>query len=377
MPKILQILPSLVSGGVERGTIDTAKHLKSIGWDPYVISSGGPMVVELDRALIRHDIFPKIKSKNPLHYLRQSHVLKKFIQDHEIDLVHVRSRGPAWVASRACRLADVPMLTTFHGAYGHASRLKRWYNSGMLRGQQVIAPSKYIKKHIEDVYSDYLAENQKITVVPRGVDVETFHPDKVSEVRIANLISQWRVKEDAHIIMLPGRLTHWKGHEDLISALKKVLQEKENIQCLFIGEGRESYVSHLTQLIENEGLAGKVVLAGVCRDMPAAYMVADIVVCPSTKPEAFGRTAIEAQAMGRLTIASKHGGACETVKDNKTGWLVTPGDVDSLADALINALNLSKPMRDKTIKAAIINAQNFTKLKMCEQTVKIYKSILK
>ena len=376
MPKILQILPALASGGVERGTIDTAKHLVNIGWGSYVISSGGPMVVDLDRCGAVHHKLPKIKSKNLLRYFSQARAIYKFIKANEIDLVHVRSRGPAWAAARACRKAGVPMLTTFHGAYGCQSKLKRWYNSSMLKGCQVIAPSKYIKKHIEDVYADYLKEDQKITVIPRGVDIDKFHPSKVSEVRVAELMKKWRVQEDAHIIMLPGRLTHWKGHEDLIMALKSVVKKKENIQCLFVGEGRETYTKQLIEKIKQEGLAGHVVLVGGTRDMATAYTLADLVVCPSTKPEAFGRTAIEAQAMGRPVIAAKHGGACETVKDKKTGWLVKPGDIKTLSSVILKALRQPAERREEMANAGIENATHFTKTQMCEKTVKVYKSIL-
>ena len=372
-PVVLQVLPALVTGGVERGAVDIAAAIVAAGGTAIVASSGGPMVRELERAGARHITLP-VHSKNPIVMFRNIGRLIRLIEEHGVNVVHARSRAPAWSAYRAARRANVAFVTTFHGTYGHGSPVKRWYNSVMLKGERVIAISQFIAGHIRDVYG---LDDPKVRVIHRGVDLALFSPQAVSAERLIDLAERWRVTEGMPIVMLPGRLTSWKGQGLLIEALARL--GRTDIRCLLVGsdQGRHGYRRSLENMIERRGLSGVVQMTDHCRDMPAAYMLADVVVSASTDPEAFGRVAAEAQAMGRPVVASNHGAARETVLPGKTGLLFAPGNADALALAIAETLALDSQAREALAADAIAHIRaNFSKEKMCEETLALYGELL-
>ena len=372
-PVVLQVLPAMVTGGVERGTVDIAAALVEAGWTSLVASAGGPMEHEIKRTGATHFTLP-LASKNPLVMRQNAHHLAKLVQTHGIDILHARSRAPAWSAARAAKEAHCHFMTTFHGTYGAQNWLKRRYNAIMTRGERVIAISEFIAGHMRRIYG---VEPSKLRVIPRGVKMETFDPARVSAERIIQLSRQWQLRDDAPVILLPGRLTRWKGQNVLLEALARL--GRNDIQCRLVGsdQGRASYHRELEKKIVALGLSGIVKIIEHCQDMPAAYMLADVVVSASTDPEAFGRIAAEAQAMGRPVLASDHGGARETVLANATGRLTPPGDADALAHALDWALGLTPEARSRLAEKARAHvAQHFTNAAMCKATLNVYREIL-
>ena len=274
----------------------------------------------------------------------------------------------------AAKITGKYFITTFHGTYGHANSLKRAYNSVMTKGALVIAISNFIAGHIRQVYGVPAAN---IRVIPRGVDLSRFNPELVSRERIISLAKKWRLPDGVPVIMLPGRLTRWKGQSIFIEAIKEL--GRKDVQCLIMGsdQGRHSYRRELERFIESHGMTGNVHVIGHFDDMPAAYMLADIVVSASLEPEAFGRVAAEAQAMGRQVIASDHGGARETVIQGETGWLTPPGDAKALAKTIDAVLAKSEVDRKKLSERAKSNIQdNFSNESMCERTLDVYNDVL-
>ena len=370
-PAVLQVLPSLVTGGVERGTIEMAQALVAAGWQAVVASSGGPLVREIERAGARHIALP-LASKNPLVVRANINRLVDVIERHTIDIVHARSRAPAWSALWAARRTGRHFVTTFHNAYGAASRLKHIYNSVMAKGERVIAISEFVGAHVAQVYG---VASDRLRIVPRGVDFTRFSPDRVGAERLVTLSRQWRLPDGAPVVMLPGRLTRWKGQLVLIEAL--VLLGRSDVRCLFVGSGDARYRRELEAHAAKLGLGAAVEIVDECRDMPAAYMLADVVVSASTSPEGFGRVVAEAQAMGRPVVATDHGGARETVVPGSTGWRDEPGDARALADAVAEALKLGPEERLAHAARAIEHArQNFDVAAMAARTLDVYEEVL-
>jgi glycosyltransferase involved in cell wall biosynthesis len=372
-PCVLQVLPSLTTGGVERGTIDVAQALVAAGWRAVVASSGGALVREIERAGAAHVTLP-VDSKNPLVIRRNIARLEQVIREYEVDLIHARSRAPAWSAYFAAKRAKRPFVTTFHGTYAIENRLKRWYNAIMTKGQRVIAISDFIGEH---VVAEYGVARERVRVIHRGVDITSFDSARVSAERVIWMAREWRLPDGVPIIMLPGRLTRWKGQGVLIEAVARLA--RRDVCCLLVGadQGRAEYRRELEELVRARGLEGIVLSVDHCRDMPAAYMLADVVVSASTDPEAFGRVVAEAQAMGRPVIATDHGGAREIVRAGETGWLVPPGDAGALAEALAVALALDLPARQALGAAAIALVRaSFNRERMCADTLAVYQEVL-
>jgi glycosyltransferase involved in cell wall biosynthesis len=373
-PVILQVLPSLVTGGVERGTVDMAASILERGWIPLVVSNGGPMVRELDRLGVQHIPLP-VHSKKPWVIKDNIAKLEAVIREHKVDIVHARSRAPAWSAFYAAQNAHVHFVTTFHGTYNLGPfNLKQPYNQIMTRGERVIAISQFIADHMQAVYH---TEPGKIRVVHRGVDIDKFDPTRVSQERIIQLAQRWRLPDGYPVVMLPGRLTRWKGQEVLIEALA-VLGRKD-IRCLLVGsdQGRTAYSEELQALVERKGLSDVVHIVGECNDMPAAYMLTDVVVSASTDPEAFGRVIVEAQAMGRPVVATDNGAGRENVLDGQTGLLVPPRDPAALALALDRVLAIGHDERQERARLAIdFVRENFTRRLMGERTLAVYAEVL-
>lgn len=373
-PTILQVLPALETGGVERGTVDVAAAQIEAGFNAVVASAGGRMVRELERIGATHVKLP-LDTKSPFGIYRNIARLEKLIREMNVDIVHARSRAPAWSAWYATKRAQTPFVTTFHGTYNAGSPFKKLYNSVMTRGDRVIAISDFIRRHMLGNYRT--ADADRITVIHRGIDAAIFNPEAVSAERVIKLSTDWRLPDGVPVIMLSGRMTRWKGQLLLLDALKKL--EGRPMRCLFVGsaQGRESYVREVEERARNLCLEGIVHIVGDCLDMPAAYKIADVVVSASTDPEAFGRVAVEGQAMGRPVVAPRHGGAQEQIEDGVTGWLFEPGDADDLARALQKALDLTEAERAALHERAIENVQkHFTRERMCEATIKLYREIL-
>ena len=370
-PTVLQVLPRLVSGGVERGTVEVAQALTAAGWKAVVASAGGPMVRELERAGAIHVELP-LASKNPLVMRRNVERLIEVIRREQVDIVHARSRAPAWSALAATRRTRRHFVTTFHNAYGTQSWLKQRYNGVMARGERVIAISRFVAEHAAAVYG---VPAERLRVIERGVDFTRFDPERVSAERVIQLAREWRLPDGLPVVMLPGRLTRWKGHLVLIDAIARL--NRQGLRCVFVGAGNVRYRRQLVDAIARRGLDELFQIAEDCRDMPAAYKLADVVVSASTRPEGFGRVIAEGQAMGRPVIATDHGGAREILRDDETGWLVPPGDADALALAIARALDLPQSKRLTLAERAMAHMRaHFTTKAMTDRTLAVYEEIL-
>ncbi len=372
-PVVLQLLPRLESGGVERGTIEIAAALARAGWKPLVASTGGPMEHQLTRAGGRHFTLP-LAAKSPWSVYANIARLARLIEAEGVDIVHARSRIPAWSGCFAARRTGARFVTTYHGTYFGGGGLKRWYNSIMLRGERVIVTSQFIREHVLERYS---LDPSRLRFIPRGVDTVEFDPERAAPERRISLLKEWRIPDHALIVTLPARLTAWKGQEIMIDAIARL--GHSDVYCLLLGEDHQHgrVRRRLEARASARGLGDRVRIVGICRDMPAAYMLSDVVVSASILPEAFGRTMIEAQAMGRPVIATDHGGVRETVRPGETGWLVPPGDVDALAGALRKALSLTPRERERMAQAAIAHTRaEYDVRLMCERTLAVYRELL-
>lgn len=370
---VLQALPHMGAGGAVEGAAQIAAALAAAGGTALVASAGGPRVADLEAAGARHIRLP-LDTKNPLRMRSNARALEKAAAACGADILHARSRAPAWSAEAAARRLGCGFVTTFHGVYGHRSAPKRAYNAVMTRGDRVIAISEHVARHIREVYG---APPERIRVIPRGVDMARFDPAAVTPARKAALRAAWGLDGAAGpLVMLPGRLTRWKGHGALIEALARL--GRSDLHCVFVGDdqGRRRFRAGLEASIGRRGLAERVRLVGPCADMPAAYALADLAVAPSTVPEAFGRVAVEAQAMGCPIVAADHGGARETVRDGETGWLVAPGDPAALAAALARALAMPPERRAALGAAGRAHAlSRFAAEAMCGATLALYESL--
>jgi len=372
-PVILQVLPALESGGVERGTLEITQAISKAGMKALVASRGGALIPHVNFMGGEH-VPLQVDSKNPLVMYHNARKLYQLIKTRGINILHVRSRAPAWSAYYAAKWAGIPLVTTFHGIYG-TEPFKKIYNRIMLKGAVVIAVSEFVKQHI---LAEYSVDPAKIRLIPRGVDFSVFDENKAIPERIISLTKSWRLPEDnVPVIFCPGRISRIKGQHLLIDALSRM--KEENFLCIIAGndDGHEDYRIELEEQIVASGLAGKVRIANNTGYMNEAYMLSHLVVVPSTKPESFGRVAIEAQAMGKLVIATDHGGARETIVPNETGYLVPPNDPAIMADAIRYALG-----RDEaTITAMATYAkhhvrQNFSSDLMKSRTIEVYRELL-
>lgn len=372
-PVVLQVLPGLVTGGAERGAVDVAQAIAAAGWGSLVASSGGPMVREVERGGATHLTLP-LDSKNPFVMRANIERLHQAILQHKVDIVHARSRAPAWSALFAARRAGVRFVTTFHGTYNFSNPAKRWYNSVMARGDRIITASQFIAEH---VVKEYHASPSLVRHIPRGVDLDRFDPARVSGTRLATLAREWRLADGVPVVMLPGRLTRWKGQAVLIDAIAQ--RGRKDLRCLLVGsdQGRGAYRRELEQRIASHGLETVVHIIDHCNDMPAALKLADLVVSASTDPEAFGRVSVEAQAMGKPIVATDHGGSRETVLDGETGWLIQPGNARQLAQAIDAALGLDTAARAAIASRAMqFVRETFPKQLMCARTLDVYREVL-
>ena len=367
---VVQMLPELESGGVERGTLEIGKYLADNQHRSIVISAGGRMVEQLVEEGSTH-INWKVGSKSPLT-LKYMLPLRNLLKREKVDVLHLRSRMPAWVGYlvwKSLPKHNRPVLvTTFHGFYSVNS-----YSAIMTKGMGIIAISKSIEDHIRQAYG----VKKSIELIFRGVDKEKFDPDAVASERIERFRRSWNLDPEKPVVMLPGRLTRLKGQDIFIQALARM--KGRNFQALLVGdlEDNPGFAAELSELIKSLGLAQDISMVGHCDDMPAALILADVVVSASSnEPEAFGRTTIEAMAMGKPVIATAHGGSLETVTPEKTGWLVEPGSVESLTAALDDALTSPEKMKQFGLAGKAAVNSTFTMANMCEKTLTFYQELI-
>ncbi len=370
---ILQVVPSLGSGGVERGTIEMVQAIARAGGRALVASAGGRLEAAVADAGGRHLRLP-LASKNPMRIWRNAAGLARLIRDEGVNLVHARSRAPAWSASLAATRAGAHFLTTYHAPYDESTPGKRAYNAVMARGERVIAISNFIA---ELVHERHGVPSARIRLIPRGVDPVLFDPDTLEPGRVAALRTAWHLDARQPVVLLPGRLSRWKGQEVLIQALRWL--RTPGLVCVIAGplQDRDRYVSQLRARAKALGVESRVRLVGACEDMPAGLALADVVVNASVEPEGFGRTVIEAQAMRRPVVATDHGGAAETVEHGVTGWRVAPGDPVALAAAIDRILTLPAEEREE-VGAAARHAvlARYTTAAMQRATLAVYRELL-
>jgi glycosyltransferase involved in cell wall biosynthesis len=376
-PAILQVIPALDTGGAERTAIDIAQALSRDGFLPLVASEGGRLEPLLDAAggeLIRI----QAAAKAPHILMANAVRLAKIVRARNVKIVHARSRAPAWSALLAARRVGVPFVTTYHGIYNAANPLKRFYNSVMVRADAVIANSQWTAAHI---LAEHRIDRAKLFVIPRGVDLAQFDPAGIAPDRVAALRAEWGADAQDIVVLLPGRLTRWKGQLVLIAALAQLARDGRigtaRVVLLGDAQGRAAYEAELRNAVSAAGLADRVVLAAHMNDMPLAYLAADIVVSASTDPEAFGRVAAEAGAMARPVIASDHGGARETVLPGMTGMLTTPGDAVELANAISHFVEMDAEARaamGARGRAHVVDS--FSLDRMCADTIALYRKLI-
>ena len=370
---VLQVLPRLDSGGVERGTIEIVQAIAGAGGTPLVASAGGRLGASVQRAGGRHITLP-LSTKNPLHILQNARVLAGLVRSEGVRVIHARSRAPAWSALLAARRTRTPFVTTYHGIYNENFPGKVTYNGVMAAGDVVIATSLFIK---ELLLKRHKVDPGRLRVIPRGIDPLLFDPERVTVPRLVKLAEAWRLPDGAPTVMLPARLSRWKGHAVLIAAMARL--QHPGACCVMVGDltGRERFAGELERQARQAGVADRLRLVGHCDDMPAALMLADVVVSASTDPEGFGRAVIEAQAMARPVIATNHGGAAETVQHEVTGWRVPPGDVAALAAALDHALSMSPGDRHALgVRARAAVLERYTTAAMQDATLDVYRELL-
>lgn len=372
---VLQVLPALNSGGVERGTVDIAAALVKNNFNSLVTSSGGKLVSTIEKNGSTHLTSP-LKSKNPWQIYRNIARIIKIIKRNNVNIVHARSRAPAWSAYFAAKATNCKFITTFHGSYGMSNKLKIFYNSVMTKGERIIAVSEFIKEYILKFYPKI--EKDRIKVVHRGVDTNIFNPERMKYETLSAMHHSLNLPDGKVIITLPARITRWKGHVELIKALA-LLNNKKDYHCLFVGDMQNNYnyQNELIELIDKLNLDKNITFSPAINDMPTLYMLSDIIVVPSNKPEAFGRIPIEAGAMGKITIATNHGGCKETIINNKTGFLVPNHNIKQLADTIKRVIKMSVKDRQSMGEAARKHIEmNFSLKQMTEKTLELYKSLL-
>jgi glycosyltransferase involved in cell wall biosynthesis len=375
---LLQVTPELETGGAEQTTIDVAHAVVAQGGKALVATKGGRMASRLEADGGRLAQMPA-QTKNPLIMLGNAARLIDLIKREKVSLVHARSRAPAFSALWAAHATNTPFVATYHGVYNARSNLKRWYNAVMTKGDLVIANSEYTRAH---VIKEHGIDPARVVAIPRGVDLTRFEPGMVSGDRIAALRKAWGVAPDERRlkVLLAGRLTRWKGQALLVEAMARLKATGDcRVLLLLVGDdqGRKAYRAELEALITSAGLQDDVKIVGHCDDMPAAYLLADVAIAPSLEPEAFGRTAVEPQVMGRPVLAADHGAARETVLPGQTGWLVAPGDAQAWAAALVTARDAGAATRQTMGQAARARARRLYSVDaMCEATLNVYARVL-
>tara|TARA_B100000902_G_scaffold264422_1_gene250547 strand:- start:186 stop:1340 length:1155 start_codon:yes stop_codon:yes gene_type:complete len=377
---VLQVIPKLGYGGAETGCYDIAHYLPENNCRSFIVTSGGELTKFINKEKVKLIRLP-VQSKNPLLIILNAILLVVIILFYNISIVHARSRAPAWSCLIATKLTRRKFVTTFHGTYNFNGNLKKFYNSIMVRSNLIIAGSNFIFSHIKDNYSEFLGLKKKFLVIFRGINVDYFDPSTKLESDEKKILDKWEINKEKKIILMPGRLTSWKGQELFIEAINLVKIELgyEAFHAVILGsdQGRDLYKKKLIRLTEQYRLTNQIKFIDHCKDMALAYKVSDIVVSASIEPEAFGRVAVEAQSMEKLIIASNIGGSNETIIDDKTGFLFESGDSVSLSKKIIKAITMDETSLQLIGKEGRKNIiKKFNVEKMCFSTYSEYKRLL-
>ena len=378
--KVLQVIPKLGYGGAETGCYDLAHYLPENNCSSYIVTSGGELLKFIDRKKVKVIKLP-VHSKNPFLMLFNSIALIFIILLNNISIVHARSRAPAWSCLFATKITRRKFVTTFHGTYNFKNSIKKFYNSVMVRSDLIIAGSNFIFSHINQNYPKYLDLKKKFLVIFRGINVDYFDSSTTLDSEENRLISDWEVDKNKKIILMPGRLTAWKGQETFIEALNLVNKELgyDSFNAVILGsdQGRDIYTKKIKRLAEQYRLTSQLKFIEHCKNMPLAYKISDIVVSASVEPEAFGRVAVEAQSMEKPIIASDIGGSNETITDNVTGFLFQSGNAEALSKKIIEALQLDESrLKSIGIEGRKNIIKKFNVEKMCFSTYSEYKKLL-
>ena len=378
---VLQVIPKLGYGGAETGCYDIAHFLSDNDCGSFIATSGGGLLKFIKRDKVKLFRLP-VHSKNPILMILNTLVLSFYIIIYRINIVHARSRAPAWSCYFACLLTSRVFVTTFHGTYNFKSSFKKFYNSIMLRAKLTIAGSNFIFGHINENYNEYLSKEKKLRVIFRGINIDYYNPKNISVLKQEKLKQEWGLTSNKFTIILPGRLTYWKGQEKFIESLNILIEDYNvnNFQTIILGsdQGRKVYSKKLVNLVQRYSLNKKVKFISHCKEMPLAYSLADVVVSASIEPEAFGRVSVEAQSMGKPIIASNIGGSKETIINKKTGFLYKHDDPRELAKILNTVIQLSP---DELKSIGNEGRKNITKKfdveTMCQSNLKEYKKLIK
>ncbi len=379
--KVLQVIPKLGYGGAETGCYDLGHFLAEKDCKSYIVTSGGELIKYVRKEKVKIIKLP-VQSKNPIIILMNSILIALIIIILNINIVHVRSRAPAWSCLISCFLTRRKMVTTFHGTYNFKSSIKKLYNSVMLKSKLIIAGSNFIFNHINENYIDRLNPSNKLMVIFRGINLDYYHEKNISVFKKNKLFNLWGLSENKFKILLPGRLTSWKGQDKFIESLNILIEDYNNyrFEAIILGsdQGRNVYKKKLQNLSQRYNLNQKIFFIDHCKDMPLAYSLSDVVVSSSVEPEAFGRVAVEAQAMQKPIIASNIGGSKETIIDKKTGFLYKYDDPRELAKVLNSVMELDKDTLNLIGNEGRKNvSKKFDVDKMCQTTFTEYKKLLK
>ena len=379
--KVLQVIPKLGYGGAETGCYDLAHFLSEKDCKSYIVTSGGPLLKFVRKNKVKVIRLP-VQSKNPILILINTILLSLIILFLKINIVHARSRAPAWSCLFSCFLTGRKFVTTFHGTYNFSNKIKKFYNSVMVRSDLVIAGSNFIFDHINKNYNELLKTGRRVLVIFRGINTDYFSNSTVTNEKISKLNTDLNLNTETFKILLPGRLTRWKGQEIFLESLNllRIKYGKNNFQSIILGhhQGRKVYFKKLVSIVEKYQLKKNVIFLSNFREMPVIYYISDVVVSPSIEPEAFGRVAVEAQAMQKPIIASDFGGSKETIIDGKTGFLFKNGNSESLAEHLNNVIEMDKDKLQSIGNEGRKNVlHKFDVEKMCQSTFTEYKKLLK
>ena len=380
--KVLQVIPKLGFGGAETGCYDLAHYLAEQDCKSILITSGGQLLKYVRRDKVKVIRLP-VQSKNPVIILLNFIIIFFILLIYKIDIVHARSRAPAWSCLWACFFSRKKFVTTFHGTYNFSSKLKQFYNSVMVRSKLIIGGSNFIFSHININYQKYLnLKKQKLMVIFRGINLEFFNEKNTSEKKVNALMSGWKLDKKNFIVLLPGRLTRWKGQEVFIEALNLLIEEynNDNFHAVILGsdQGREIYYKKLLLLVERYRLGKKITFIENCKEMPLAYKLSDLVISSSIEPEAFGRVAVEGQAMNKPVVASDIGGSRETVLNGKSGFLYKYNEPKELAKAINKVMKMDKQSLSLMGELGRKNVEKkYNVDQMCQTTFTEYKKLLK
>ena len=378
--KVLQVIPKLGYGGAETGCFDIAHYLFENNCSSFLITNGGPLTKFINKKKVKYIRLP-VNSKNPIIMLLNTILISVIVFFYNIDIIHARSRAPAWSCFLASKITRKKFVTTFHGTYNFKSKIKKFYNSVMLRSDLVIAGSNFIFSHIKENYKEYLNNSKKFLVIFRGINIDYFDASTTFTEDEDKLFKSWNLEVEKKTILLPGRITEWKGHEMFIEAMNKINIQlgHKSFKAVILGsdQGRDLYKKKLIRLVEQYRMNDQIKFVDHCENMPLAYKISDLIVSTSIEPEAFGRIAVEAQSMEKPIIASNLGGSKETIVNNKTGILFDAGDSDDLSKKIIEFFNFDKSTIEQMGKEGRKNVSaKFNVEKMCFSTYSEYKKII-